>query len=249
MRPFASPKHPVKAPVPTFVVLFVFASLLRANEPLRLTNGRIFENWTVLGQTNSQITIKYDGGAAKVDKKLLPPALLAKYPVVAEKFADIVPEPAGVQRKSNAERHIEVVDQAGEVTRWSLSAGELPSMMKFSKYRQTDRTAAPKMEASFLLNVRDLGPLLSVLEKVDRWTEQARKSAPADFEKPLGKVGDDDWNYAWKQDGSVTIFTGEAFLHDKDVESVAALVGAIPIVFAEKVKEMRAAVEFSRTLK
>jgi len=62
-------------------------------KPLRLASGIVFAKWQIIAETASTVTIRYPGGAAKVDKKLLPEALRAVYKsdpaaVAAEAKAD-----------------------------------------------------------------------------------------------------------------------------------------------------------------
>ena len=54
---------------------------LWAVAPLKLTDGRVFENWTIIGETAGYVTIKYDQGADKVSKTLLPEPLRGYYPL------------------------------------------------------------------------------------------------------------------------------------------------------------------------
>jgi hypothetical protein len=62
-------------------------------KPLRLASGVVYQKWQIIGETASTVTIRYPGGAAKVDKKLLPETLQAVYridpaAVAAEAKAD-----------------------------------------------------------------------------------------------------------------------------------------------------------------
>ena len=52
-----------------------------AAEDLVLINGVVYEDWRFISQSPTSITIRYRQGGAKVEKKYLPPALLARYPV------------------------------------------------------------------------------------------------------------------------------------------------------------------------
>lgn len=62
-------------------------------KPLRLASGVVYPKWQIIGETASTVTIRFPGGAAKVDKKLLPESLQAVYKtdpaaVAAEAKAD-----------------------------------------------------------------------------------------------------------------------------------------------------------------
>jgi len=50
-------------------------------KPLTLSSGRAFSKWQIIAETASTVTIRYPGGAAKVDKKLLPENLQAVYKI------------------------------------------------------------------------------------------------------------------------------------------------------------------------
>jgi hypothetical protein len=52
--------------------------------PLKLTNGKTYEQWVIMSETASSVFIKFKGGAAKIAKDLLPPELLALHPIDPE---------------------------------------------------------------------------------------------------------------------------------------------------------------------
>ncbi|MEO6993142.1 MAG: hypothetical protein ABI273_05915, partial [Lacunisphaera sp.] len=72
----------------TFVGLLFFAAGFNvfaasaSSTPLELSDGRVFDSWSVLRQSDDSLTIKYSRGAVKISKALLPPDVLAKYPIV-----------------------------------------------------------------------------------------------------------------------------------------------------------------------
>jgi hypothetical protein len=62
--------------------LFVMASPASGAE-LVLKDGRVFKEWKVMSVSAGYLTIRHADGAARVAKELLPPELLAKFPVDA----------------------------------------------------------------------------------------------------------------------------------------------------------------------
>ena len=48
---------------------------------MTLADGRVLKNWRVMSVSPGTITLRYDGGALKVQKNLLPPEILARYPI------------------------------------------------------------------------------------------------------------------------------------------------------------------------
>jgi hypothetical protein len=65
-------------------------------KPLTLSSGRSFPKWLIIGESASTVTIRYPGGVAKVDKKLLPANLQAIY--------KIDPAAVAAEAKSDAEQ-------------------------------------------------------------------------------------------------------------------------------------------------
>lgn len=89
------------------LALPLFAAAEKAH-PLKLADGRVFTEWTITGETASAVFVKYKGGGAKIAKKLLPPDVLAKYPIdddaiKAEQAALAKAERAGNERKAMVE--------------------------------------------------------------------------------------------------------------------------------------------------
>lgn len=62
--------------------LVLSLSVQAAQDPaqLKLEDGRAFDAWIIAAETAATVTVRHKGGMAKVDKKLLPPELRAKYP-------------------------------------------------------------------------------------------------------------------------------------------------------------------------
>lgn len=65
----------------SFSLFMAALAPLWAVAPLKLTDGRVLENWTIVGETAGYVTIKYDQGAVKVSKTLLPEPLRRYYPL------------------------------------------------------------------------------------------------------------------------------------------------------------------------
>jgi len=63
-----------------FFLLALVAAPVLAND-LTLNDGRVLKNWRVMSVSPGFITLRYDGGAMRVQKEMLPPELLAKYPI------------------------------------------------------------------------------------------------------------------------------------------------------------------------
>jgi len=68
-------------PALAFLLFMAVLVPLGAVTPLKLTDGRVLENWSIIGQTAGTVTIKYDQGAVKVSKTLLPEPLQKQYPL------------------------------------------------------------------------------------------------------------------------------------------------------------------------
>lgn len=67
-------------------------------ETLVLTDGRAFEKWSVMRETESRVTVRHAKGATIIEKRLLPPGVLAKYPITG-----VESPPAGSQTTVDVE--------------------------------------------------------------------------------------------------------------------------------------------------
>lgn len=97
-----------------------------AAEPLQLSDGRSFQDWSVIGQTGDTVTIKHSKGGTKVKKALLPTSVLARYPITE---VPVETPPAPVEKKlSPAEgakqQHIQDALAAAEKSKASDEAKE-----------------------------------------------------------------------------------------------------------------------------
>lgn len=72
---------------PQLLLFLVGISLSHAAETssaLKLTDGRVFNDWKILSETPSSVVLKHQSGMTKIGKQLLPPDVLAAHPIDAE---------------------------------------------------------------------------------------------------------------------------------------------------------------------
>jgi hypothetical protein len=96
----------------SFVILLCLSiSALQGAEvaPLKLSDGRVFENWKVTGSSAQSVVIRYKGGLAQIPKSLLPEPLASQYPInAAQVMAD---EAAAAESRRMAKaRELELSD-------------------------------------------------------------------------------------------------------------------------------------------
>jgi hypothetical protein len=60
---------------------FVAIAVAALGADLKLTDGRVFEDYRITTQTPTTVTVRHAGGMARIEKKLLPPEVLEAYPV------------------------------------------------------------------------------------------------------------------------------------------------------------------------
>src|SRR5512135_226081 len=89
-----------------FILFVVASSALNAADQraLRLTDGRMLDDWQIVGQADDSVTIRYRDGITKVNRALLPPEIRAQYPSEADK--PLPPEPFGIEKPNKGERSI-----------------------------------------------------------------------------------------------------------------------------------------------
>lgn len=69
-------------PSTSITLLFLAAGALHAAPAtITLTNGKVFEKAEVVSQSAEYVTLRFAGGMAQVEKRLLPEELQAKYPL------------------------------------------------------------------------------------------------------------------------------------------------------------------------
>lgn len=69
------------------ILAFLFAFTISVpavcGADLQLADGRVLKDWKVMNASAGFLTIRHSGGAVKVPKELLPPEVLAKFPINA----------------------------------------------------------------------------------------------------------------------------------------------------------------------
>lgn len=65
----------------TILLALVFTTTAALAADLTLKNGTTYKDYQVLSETATTVTIKHKSGGAKIEKKVLPPDLLAQYPI------------------------------------------------------------------------------------------------------------------------------------------------------------------------
>lgn len=243
-------------------VLLLATSLLASaaaptQPPLELSDGRIFHDWSVMRETDDSITIRYPKGAAKIMKLLLPPEVLANYPVVEPPAppppppAEPPPEPPGLDKSVRGERSISDRDALRDTeVRWTCriavkeTAG---AIIRTSK----NRAGEFKTDFSFPLGEEDVAPLEEALAKAQKWAAVVAEKNPPGFDKSMGRVRGHEWTFSWDKD-RVVVRTGMSEaprLEQQDLEKIQLLLAALPHMEKERRDEARAGEDFAATLK
>jgi hypothetical protein len=133
-------------------------------KPLRLASGLVYPKWQIIGETASTVTIRYPGGAAKVDKKLLPENLQAVYKidpaaVAAEAKADaeqkaIYDSQVRATQEKQKEEHDALVASAAAAKAQQVSPAQRAavSAADSEKRARAEQIAAIKKEAKRYAN-------------------------------------------------------------------------------------------------
>ena len=126
-------------------------------KPLRLASGLVYPKWQIIGETASTVTIRYPGGAAKVDKKLLPESLQAIYKidpvaVAAEAKADaeqkaIYDSQVRATQERQKEEHEALVASAAKSQQVSQAHKTAVSTADSERRARAQQVAAIKKEA------------------------------------------------------------------------------------------------------
>lgn len=128
-------------------------------KPLRLASGLVYPKWQIIGETASTVTIRYPGGAAKVDKKLLPESLRAVYKVdpaavAAEAKADaekraIYDSQVRATQQKQKEEHEALVASAAAAKSQQVIQAQKPavSAANSEKRARAEQVASIKKEA------------------------------------------------------------------------------------------------------
>jgi len=228
-----------------------------SEEPLELSDGRVFEGWSVIRQTNDTLTIRHAKGAAKIAKELLPPEVLAKYPIVtppppAPATLPLPPEPQGLDKPTKGERSISARDTASDTdVRWTCRAavkGVPGGITRMSK----NRVGEFKTDFVFPFSLEDVGPLEDAIAKARKWSQAiaAKKPKPPSFEKSMGQVSGHEWIFSWDTEHVVvrTDLSDVARFEEQDLAKIQVLLAALPHMEKEKRDEAKAGEDFAATL-
>lgn len=227
---------------------------------LKLTDGRTFENWSVIAETDFTVTIRHAKGGTKVMKNLLPPEVLSLHPIVeppptvwgaSAPRADPLPEPAGLIKKANCQRSIETTDELfGRTRKWQI---EVPAT---GRVLMIDRITQPlaskyKIDYAFTLGFAEVTAVISALEKARNWAGEVHKSNPPGFKKSLGLVNGEEWTFEWENDVVVasTPLNGYARLGEEDFDKILLLLQARDQMAIERSRENSEAEKFAGSLK
>jgi hypothetical protein len=126
-------------------------------KPLRLASGLVYPKWQIIGETASTVTIRYPGGAAKVEKKLLPESLQAIYridpaAVAAEAKADaeqkaIYDSQVRATEEKQKEEHEALITSAAKSQQVNQAQKTAVSTADSEKRARAQQVSAIKKEA------------------------------------------------------------------------------------------------------
>lgn len=231
------------------------AAAASASAPrLELSDGRVFDSWSVLRQSDDSLTIKYPKGAAKISKALLPPDVLAKYPIVEPlppAPAPLPPEPRGLDKPTNGERSITAPDAiTGLEVRWTCRVavqGTAGGITRASK----NRAGEFKTDYVFPFGVDDVGALEEAIARAIKWAAAVAAKKPPSFDKSMGQVLGHEWVFSWDNERTtVRTGTGDAsHFEEQDLKEIQTLLRALPHMEKERKDESKAAEDFAATLK
>jgi hypothetical protein len=104
-------------------LVFLASTLGAADKPapLKLTDGRVFEEWRITGESGAFVTVKFKGGLAQVSKKLLPEPQRSEYPidpdqVKAEQAASAESRRAAAMRAAELRRERKIREEQTAIT-------------------------------------------------------------------------------------------------------------------------------------
>lgn len=225
-----------------------------SSAPLELSDGRVFDSWSVLRQSDDSLTIKYSKGAAKISKALLPPDVLAKYPIVEPlppSPPPLPPEPRGLDKTTNGERSITASDAVtGMEVRWTCRVaiqGTAGGITRASK----NRAGEFKTDFVFPFGVDDVGALDEAIARARKWAAAVAAKKPPSFDKSMGQVLGHEWIFSWDNERSIVRpGMGDAsHFEEQDLEEMQTLLRALPHMEKERKDESKAAEDFAATLK
>lgn len=221
---------------------------------LALSDGRVFEAWSVIRQNDDSITIKHAKGAAKIMKELLPPEVLAQYPIITQ--APLVPpplppEPQGLDKPTKGERSISARDTTTDTdVRWVCRAAVRGTEGNITR---TSKNRAGEFKTDFVLpfGVDDVGSLEEAIAKARKWSAAVIEKKPPSFDKSMGEVLGHEWTFSWDSE-RVIVRTGlsdVARFEEQDLAKIQVLLAALPHMEKEKRDEAKAGEDFAATLK
>ena len=222
--------------------------------PLELSDGRVFESWSVIRQTDDSLTIKHAKGAAKIMKELLPQDVLVQYPIVvptAPVPAPLPPEPQGLDKQTKGERSISARDAISDTdVRWVCRAAVKGTDGGITR---TSKNRAGEFKTDFVLSfgVDDVGPLEDAIAKARKWSAMVADKKPPSFDKSMGQVLGHDWTFSWDSE-RVIVHTGlseVARFEEQDLAKIQVLLAALPHMEKERRDEAKAGEDFAATLK
>ncbi|MEO6993002.1 MAG: hypothetical protein ABI273_05210, partial [Lacunisphaera sp.] len=207
-----------------------------------------------LRQSDDSLTIKYSRGAVKISKALLPPDVLAKYPIVEPLQPaplPLPPEPRGLDKTTNGERSVTAPDAVtGLEVRWTCRVaiqGTAGGITRASK----NRAGEFKTDFVFPFGVDDVGALDEAIVRARKWAAAVATKKPPSFEKSMGRILGHDWIFSWDGDRIVVRpGTGDgARFEEQDLAEMQTLLRALPHMEKERKDESKAAEDFAATLK
>jgi hypothetical protein len=230
-----------------------FASA-QVQEPLELSDGRVFQSWSVIRQTDDSITVRHSKGAAKIMKELLPPDVLAKYPVIREPVPvvpSLPPEPQGLDKPTKGERSISARDTISDTdVRWTCRAAVKGTDGGITR---TSKNRAGEFKTDFVIpfGLDDVVPLEEAIAKARKWSLAVADKKPPSFDKSMGEVLGHEWTFSWDTE-RVVVHTGlsdVARFEEQDLVKIQVLLAALPHMEKERRDEAKAGEDFAATLK
>lgn len=236
-------------------LILTAAISLQASE-LRLTDGQTFQNWSVISQTDTTVTIKHSKGGAKIPKSLLPLDLLAKYPVTTPQPwipPKLPAEAVGLDHTTKCQRSIELADveASDHKLRWTAQAAEHGNRMNFWRTSSWGKIGDTKTDWLFFMEDADLPALTAGFDKALSWAKSVHQDQPPPFEKNMGKILDSEWKFTWSN-GQASVDTGldgVVSLSDLDIEQIEKLLKSYPHMLVERIQQNEAATNYASSLK
>lgn len=119
---------------------------------IMLTNGKSFRSVVVLSQTSAAISVKHTGGLTKIEKQLLPPELLARFPVSAELAAQEQQAQETAVRRRNEELQLAEQRKSAERVRSAAANMARKSAGPAGNQQSADTPQSPAVAATNVLS-------------------------------------------------------------------------------------------------